>query len=76
MNSAIETTFERMVRAHDMGYAMCDSSRTYQAGRASMQRIEAEAMKLPKNVAAGIWNRVVEEKFEPDAREFFYWDIK
>jgi len=69
----IEIAFEGMVRGHDIAYAMSDCHDVFVRGTAELRMIEMQAARLPREVAVRIWNKVVDEQFSPDSRQYFSW---
>lgn len=71
----IEANFRDAVERHDIAFAMSDDHRVYRRGLEDRKLIEAHAKLLPIAVAVRIWNEVVDTKFVPEARQYYYWEV-
>jgi hypothetical protein len=67
--------FLAMCRQHDLTYGRSDDFRYWTAGSKSYQKIMEAAEELGHDVAARIWNMVVDEKICEDSRKDWYWDV-
>ena len=67
--------FKEMCRKHDLTYSRSDDFRYYQKGFKSYQAIVEAANELGHDVAAEIWNEVVDETMSEESRKDWYWDV-
>lgn len=65
--------FEALVRKHDLTYNYSDDGAVWRRGQASYEAIIKASKLLPRSEAVRIWNKVVDEKLVPSARQQFYW---
>ena len=67
--------FKEMCRKHDLTYSYSDDFRYFTAGSRSYQKIMEAAEELGHDLAARIWNEVVDEKLIEEIRKDWYWDV-
>jgi hypothetical protein len=65
--------FEEACRRHDLSFQHADDYAAWRAGNESLHAINRMADELGIEVAAPIWNRVVDTKLLPHARAEYYW---
>ena len=70
-----EQEFQGLCERHDLTFDYSDDHGCWQAGCASLAKVREAAKQLPPEVAARIWNSVVDTKLVEDARESFYWKV-
>jgi hypothetical protein len=65
--------FKRLCQQHDLTYSYSDDHRYWRAGFSEWNAIRELADLIGKDVAAPIWNEVVDQKIAEESRHLFYW---
>ena len=69
----IEADFRKLVRHHDLTYAMSDDHNVWRRGSEAYRKIQAEAELLPRELAVKIWNENVAAHIRAESRSMFEW---
>lgn len=70
-----EAAFEELCRRHDLTFSYSEGP-SYWRGKESLKRIQEAAKSLPPDVAARVWNRIVDLKIVEGQREEWYWTVE
>lgn len=71
-----EETFFELCKRHDLTHEYSDDGSVWRRGRDQLTAIREAAKSLPPEVAARIFNSVVDTKMKEGYREQFYWKVK
>lgn len=70
-----EEAFFELAKRHDLTFEYSDDHSVWQRGCDSLAKVREAAKSLPPDVAARIWNSVVDTKMREGYRDQFYWKV-